>query len=95
MDLIWFLTVLNITQTHERSTCRSVNEETVPDVADVRLASYEVSVLSIEMKKSKTCTRPETNCSHLKIDGLECDRCLLGWSIFRGCVSFWEGILVY
>ena len=41
-------------------------------------------------KKSPGNTLPETNSSHLKMDGWNITS-LLGWPIFRGYVSFREG----
>ena len=49
-------------------------------------------VNTLDMQSLHSTTLPETNSSHLKLDGWN-TRFLLGWPMFRGYVSLGEGIV--
>ena len=57
----------------------------------IRSVGFSLAFLMTEIYKRKKCTLPETNSSPLKMDGWN-TTFLLGRPIFRGYVSFREGI---
>ena len=51
-----------------------------------------MSVNTLDMQSLHSTTLPETNSSHLKLDGWNTSF-LLGWPMFMGYVRFGEGIV--